>query len=120
MEWRPAGGEQQAMGRVAAWERTWGESTGHMEHSARNRRRWGWGVSIGRNTGTGEGGRQRSCEPQPGACSPGESLGFVLRRARISHPRNSNSVAIDGEEIAKEAGRSEGYGSPDQDLDGRS
>jgi hypothetical protein len=44
----------------------------------------------------------------------------VLRRARISHPRNSNSVAIDGEEIAKEAGRSEGYGSPDQDLDGRS
>ena len=68
----------------------------------------------------GEGGRQRSCEPQPGACSPGESLGFVLRRARISHPRNSNSVAIDGEEIAKEAGRSEGYGSPDQDLDGRS
>lgn len=72
------------------------------------------------DSGTGEGGRQRSCEPQPGACSPGESLGFVLRRARISHPRNSNRVAIVREEIAKEAGRSEGYGSPDQDLDGRS
>lgn len=43
----------------------------------------------------------------------------MLKGARTSHLRNSNSVAVDGEEIAKGAGRSVGRGSPDQDHDGK-
>lgn len=61
MEWRPEGGEQQAIQGEAAWERTWGVPTGHEEHSTMEQGEMGMGHVYG--TGAqydraGEGGRQ--------------------------------------------------------------
>lgn len=109
----------------AAWERTWG-----CPQDTRNTvlKEMGMGCAHGTGpqyNGTGEGREAEwSCEPQPGACSPGESLGFALKRARTSHPRalefKQVRVAVGGEDIAKEAGRSVGRGAPDQEDNGRS
>lgn len=105
-----------------------GVSPGHKEHSTVEQKEMGMGCAHGTGpqyNGTGEGREAEwSCEPQPGACSPGESLGFALKRARTSHPRalefKQVRVAIGGEDIAKEAGRSVGCGDPDQEDNGRS
>lgn len=121
MEWRPEGSEQPAVrGRQHGTEPA--VRPQNLRNTALWDRRWEWGVSTGQEHSTvGPEKRERpwSCEPQPGACSPGKSLGLVLKGARTSHPRNSDSVAVDGEEIAGEAGRSAGCSSPDQDHDGR-